>query len=52
MTDGAEQTVAEIELLERIFTVPDTRPLSVSLVDQHASELHPCTQGLDGSLRR
>ena len=26
----AEQTIAEIELLERIFTVPDTRPLSAS----------------------
>jgi hypothetical protein len=25
--DG-EQTIAEIELLERIFAVPDTRPLS------------------------
>jgi hypothetical protein len=27
--DG-EQTIAEIEWLERIFTVPDTRPLSAS----------------------
>jgi hypothetical protein len=26
----AEQTIAEIEWLERIFTVPDTRPLSLS----------------------
>lgn len=26
----AEQTIAEIELLERIFTAPDTRPLSPS----------------------
>jgi hypothetical protein len=26
----AEQTIAEIELLERIFAVPDTRPLSAS----------------------
>jgi hypothetical protein len=25
-----EQTIAEIERLERIFTVPDTRPLSPS----------------------
>jgi len=25
-----EQTIAEIERLERIFAVPDTRPLSVS----------------------
>ena len=26
----AEQTIAEIECLERIFAVPDTRPLSTS----------------------
>ena len=26
----AEQTIAEIERLERIFGVPDTRPLSLS----------------------
>jgi hypothetical protein len=26
----AEQTIAEIERLERIFAVPDTRPLSHS----------------------
>lgn len=26
----AEQTIAEIECLERIFAVPDTRPLSLS----------------------
>ena len=26
----AEQTIAEIELLERIFAAPDTRPMSVS----------------------
>jgi len=26
----AEQTIAEIEWLERIFAVPDTRPLSPS----------------------
>jgi hypothetical protein len=26
----AEQTIAEIESLERIFAVPDTRPLSPS----------------------
>jgi hypothetical protein len=26
----AEQTIAEIEWLERIFAVPDTRPLSTS----------------------
>jgi hypothetical protein len=26
----AEQTIADIELLERIFAVPDTRPLSLS----------------------
>jgi len=26
----AEQTIAEIERLERIFAVPDTRPLSLS----------------------
>jgi hypothetical protein len=26
----AEQTIAEIELLERIFAVPDARPLSPS----------------------
>jgi hypothetical protein len=26
----AEHTIAEIEWLERIFTVPDTRPLSPS----------------------
>jgi hypothetical protein len=26
----AEQTIAEIEWLERIFTAPDTRPLSPS----------------------
>jgi hypothetical protein len=26
----AEQSIAEIELLERIFAVPDTRPLSAS----------------------
>jgi hypothetical protein len=26
----AEQNIAEIERLERIFAVPDTRPLSVS----------------------
>jgi len=26
----AEQTIAEIERLERIFAVPDTRPLSTS----------------------
>ena len=26
----AEQTIAEIECLERIFAVPDTRPLSAS----------------------
>jgi hypothetical protein len=26
----AEQTIADIELLESIFTVPDTRPLSLS----------------------
>jgi hypothetical protein len=26
----AEQTIAEIEYLERIFAVPDTRPLSLS----------------------
>jgi len=26
----AEQTIAEIESLERIFAVPDTRPLSAS----------------------
>jgi hypothetical protein len=26
----AEKTIAEIELLERIFAVPDTRPLSSS----------------------
>jgi hypothetical protein len=26
----AEQTIAEIERLERIFAVPDTRPLSAS----------------------
>jgi hypothetical protein len=25
-----EQTITEIELLERIFAVPDTRPMSVS----------------------
>jgi hypothetical protein len=27
---NAEQTIAEIEWLERIFAVPDTRPLSAS----------------------
>jgi hypothetical protein len=27
---NAEQTIAEIECLERIFAVPDTRPLSAS----------------------
>ena len=27
---NAEQTIAEIERLERIFAVPDTRPLSPS----------------------
>jgi hypothetical protein len=27
---NAEQTVAEIDWLERIFSVPDTRPLSAS----------------------
>jgi hypothetical protein len=27
---NAEQTIAEIERLERIFAVPDTRPLSAS----------------------
>jgi hypothetical protein len=26
----AEQTIAEIEYLERIFAVPDARPLSLS----------------------
>ncbi len=26
----AEQTIAEIEYLERIFAVPDTRPLSLN----------------------
>jgi hypothetical protein len=26
----AEQTIAEIECLERIFAVPDTRPLSAT----------------------
>ena len=26
----AEQTIAEIEWLERVFAVPDTRPLSAS----------------------
>jgi len=26
----AEQTIADIELLERIFAVPDTRPLGLS----------------------
>jgi len=26
----AEQNIAEIEYLERIFAVPDTRPLSAS----------------------
>jgi hypothetical protein len=26
----AEQTIAEIELLERIFTLPDRRPLQLS----------------------
>jgi hypothetical protein len=26
----AEQTIAEIERLERIFAVPDTRPMSAS----------------------
>jgi len=26
----AEQTIGEIERLERVFAVPDTRPLSVS----------------------
>jgi hypothetical protein len=26
----AEQTITEIELLERIFVVPETRPLSAS----------------------
>ncbi|HZS98908.1 MAG TPA: hypothetical protein VFA40_19140 [Terriglobales bacterium] len=26
----AEQTIADIELLERIFAVPDTRPLNLS----------------------
>lgn len=31
----AEQTIAEIERLERIFAVPDTRPLSPS--DQSAA---------------
>jgi hypothetical protein len=25
-----EKTIAEIELLERIFTLPDTRPLPIS----------------------
>ena len=25
-----ERTIAEIEMLERLFTQPDTRPLSVS----------------------
>jgi len=32
----AEQTIADIELLERIFAVPDTRPLGLS--DLAASE--------------
>ena len=26
----AEQTIADIEMLERIFSAPDTRPLSLS----------------------
>jgi hypothetical protein len=26
----AEQTIAEIEILERTFTLPDTRPMSAS----------------------
>ena len=30
MRMDAEQTIAEIERLERIFAVPDTRPLSAS----------------------
>ena len=29
-TMDAEQTIAEIEWLERIFAVPDTRPMSLS----------------------
>jgi hypothetical protein len=29
---NAEQTISEIEWLERIFAVPDTRPLSASVL--------------------
>ena len=40
----AEQTIAEIEQLERIFAVPDTRPLSpndLSAVNRRHDDLHP-----------
>jgi hypothetical protein len=38
----AEQTIAEIERLERIFAVPDTRPLSAS--DLSAANRRPDEQ--------
>jgi hypothetical protein len=40
----AEQSIAEIERLERIFAVPDTRPLS-------ASDLAAANRGHDERLR-
>ena len=39
----AEQTIAEIETLERIFAVPDTRPLSasdLSAVNRRHDDMH------------
>jgi hypothetical protein len=39
----AEQSIAEIEWLERIFAVPDTRPLSardLSAVNRRHDNLH------------
>jgi len=39
----AEQTIAEIEWLERIFAVPDTRPLSpsdLSAVNRRHDDMH------------
>jgi hypothetical protein len=39
----AEQSIAEIEWLERIFTVPDTRPLSpsdISAANRRHDEKH------------
>jgi len=38
-----EKTIAEIEWLERIFAVPDTRPLSasdLSAVNQRHDDMH------------